>query len=54
VGCATVAIGEPRHYAAFRMIGEAHRAVTAPRVSEIPAAPVLEAVRSALAARGAR
>jgi heptosyltransferase-3 len=50
VGCATVAYGEPRHYRAFHMIGERHRAVTADRVPEIPAGAVLEAVRSALAA----
>ncbi len=48
VGCATVAYGEPRHYRAFRMIGDRHRAVTASRVPEIPAGAVLEAVRSAL------
>ncbi|MFI5207484.1 MAG: glycosyltransferase family 9 protein [Gemmatimonadales bacterium] len=48
VGCATVAYGEPRHYRAFRMIGERHRAVTASKVPEIPASAVLEAVRSAL------
>lgn len=52
VGCATVAYGEPRHYRAFRMIGDRHRAVTASRVPEISAAAVLEAVRSALRAPG--
>ncbi|MFI5280452.1 MAG: glycosyltransferase family 9 protein, partial [Gemmatimonadales bacterium] len=50
VGCATVAYGEPRHYRAFRMIGERHRAVTASDVTSISAGAVLEAVRSALAA----
>jgi heptosyltransferase-3 len=51
VGCATVAYGEPRHYRAFHMIGERHRAVTAVTVPEIPASAVLEAVRSVLAAK---